>query len=56
VSGREVAPAPALDELARRLGVSRHPWMVVPCSRCGIGCRPVMPLGCFCVTCYAVMK
>lgn len=31
----------------------RHPWMVVPCSDCGIGCRPVMPLGCFCVKCHA---
>ncbi len=45
-----------LEALARRLGVIRHPSMVVPCSGCGIGCRPVMPLGCFCVTCVAAQR
>ncbi len=41
------------EALAHVLGVTRHPWMIVPCSGCGTACRPVIPLGCFCIKCYA---
>ncbi len=45
-----------LDQLARSLGVMRHAWMVIPCSGCGIACHPVIPLGCFCIKCYATQR
>jgi hypothetical protein len=44
------------EALAHVLGVTRHPWMIVPCSGCGIACRPVIPLGCFCVRCVALQR
>ncbi len=45
-----------LDQFARMLGVRRHPTMLIPCSGCGIGCRPVEPLCCFCISCYAAQR
>lgn len=45
-----------LEDLARELGVTRHPSMTVPCSGCGVVCRPVEPLGCFCVRCVAKQR
>lgn len=45
-----------LDQLAYDLGVTRTKTITVPCSGCGTVCRPVAPLDCFCIKCYAAQK